>query len=138
MKIFDGERAVSPVLSVSLLVLITFSAGILLYNFVIGTVGSVTEKLSPQPFSLFIKNVSINNTCITVYIRNSGNNDATIDSAYVNDEPRDILPLTNNKVLVPKGLTGKVYILGSYTVGTSYNVKLVFTSGHTLTSLNRY
>lgn len=136
MRILDGEGAVSPVLSVLLLVLITLGVGILLYNFVMGTVRNVTEKVSPQPFSsLSIENMSINSTCITVYIRNSSNRDFTIDRVYVNDQPHDIPPLT---VLIPKNSTWKVYIPGSYTIGTSYNVKITFTSGHTLMYLKRY
>jgi flagellin-like protein len=137
MRVLNGQRAVSPVFSVLLLVLITFSVGIFLYNFVMGTMGNVTEPPTAQPFSLFIEHVSINNTCITVHIRNSYNKDVTIDRAYVNKEPRDILPL-NSKVVIPKNSTGEVYIPGSYNKGALYEVKIISTSGNTLLSIQRY
>ena len=137
MRVFTGKRAVSPVLSVLLLVVITFSVGILLFNFVMGTVGNVTEPPSAQPFSLSIGNVAINSTCITVYIRNSCNKDVTVDEVYVNNEPRDVLSL-NSKVVVAKNSTGKVYIPGSYTGGALYEIKIICTSGYTLLSMKRY
>lgn len=137
MRVFDGQRAVSPVLSVLLLVVITFSVGIFLYNFVMGTMENVTEPSSGQPFSLFIENVVINDTCITVYVRNSCNKDVTIDKVYVDNEPRDVLPL-DSKVIIPKNSTGKVYIPGLYYRGASYQVKIICASGCTLVSVQRY
>lgn len=124
-------------LSVLLLVIITFAVGILLYTFVMGIVGNVTETLSVQPFSLFIENVNINDTCITVYIRNSSNKNVIIKKVYVNNEPCDFLP-SNSKITIPKNSTGKVYIPGSYTRGALYEFKIICTPGYTLTSVVRY
>jgi hypothetical protein len=135
MRVLDGQKAVSRALSVLLLVLITFGFGILLYNFVMGIVENATE--TSQPFSSFIENVAINDTCMTVYIRNSRNRDVTIDRVYINKEPRDFLPL-NSKVIIAKNSTGKVYIPGSYNKGALYEVKIICGSGYGLLSIQRY
>lgn len=137
MRVFTEKRAVSAVLSVLLLVITTLGVGILLYNFVMETIGNVTEPPTAQPFSLFIENVAINNTCITVCIRNSRNENVIVKRVYVDNEPCDFLPY-NNKVIIPKNSTGKVYIPGSYNRGALYEVKLTFTSGLTLLSIQRY
>jgi len=135
MRVLDGQKAVSRALSVLLLVLITFGFGILLYNFVMGIVENATE--TSQPFSSFIENVAINDTCMTVYIRNSRNRDVTIDKVYINKEPRDFLPL-NSKVIIAKNSTGKVYIPGSYNKGALYEIKIICSSGYALLSIQRY
>jgi hypothetical protein len=88
---FDGERGISPVLSVLLLVIVVFGVGILLYNFVMGTMRNVTENPSAQPFRLLIENVAINDTCMTVYIRNSWTRDVIIDRVYIDNVPCDAL-----------------------------------------------
>lgn len=137
MRVFNGRRAVSPVFSVLLLVIITFGVGILLYNFVMGTMGNVIESSPAQPFSLFIENVVFNNTCITVYVRNSWNKDVVVDRVYVDNELRDVL-LSNNEVIIPKNSTGKVCISGSYNRGALYEIKIICTSGYTLFSMQRY
>jgi FlaG/FlaF family flagellin (archaellin) len=138
MRILDGQRAVSQALSVMLLVLITFVVGILLYSFVTGMVGNLTQPASTEPFSVHIDNVAINDTCITVYVRNSLNHDVTVDRAYVNNEPRAILATIDNKVIIPKSSTGKIQIPGSYSSGTRYEIKIIFVSGSTLFTMERY
>lgn len=135
METSNGQRAMSTVLSVSLLILIAISFAILLYNFVTGMVENVTETSSVQPFSLSIDNISINDTSMTVYIQNLRNNDATIDKVYVNNEPREV---SFNSKVIPKGSTLKINISGYYTCGTLYEVKIVFTSGYTVLSMQRY
>ena len=139
MRMLKGQRAISPVLATLLLVLITFAVGILLYAFVSGTVMNLTTNESTQqPFSLLIENVAINNTYITVYVRNSRSQDAFIERAYVNNEPHDIFNTVNNKVVVPKNSVAQIYILGSYTAGTLYEIKLILSSGSGLSSIKRY
>jgi hypothetical protein len=100
-----------------------------------GTVENTTD--TSQPFRLFIENVVINDTCMTVYIRNPGNREITVDKAYVNKEPCSILCF-NNKATIPKNCTGKVYIPGSYSKGALYEIRIVCTSGSTLLSIQRY
>lgn len=138
MRTIDGQRAVSHVFSVMLLVIITVVVGIILYSFVSGMVGNLTQPVSTQPFNVRIDNVALNDTCITVYVRNSLDQDVTVDTAYVNNEPRTILPTIDNKAIIPKNSTGKIQILGSYSSGTRYEIKIIFTSGYTLFTMERY
>ena len=134
---FDGKRGVSVVLSVLLLVIITFVIGIFLYSFIMGIIANETENLSPQPFRLFIENVAINDTCMTVYIRNSWNRDVIIDRVYVDNEPREVVP-SDSELIIPKNSVGEVYIPGSYTRGALYEIKIICASGYTLVSTKRY
>ena len=138
LRRLKGQRAISPVLTTLLLVLITFAVGILLYAFVTGTVMNLATTESTEPFSLLIENVAFNNTCITVYVRNSRGQDVTVERTYVNSEPRDLFNAVNNKVIIPKDSTARIYILGSYTPGTAYEIKLIFSSGFSVTSMKRY
>jgi hypothetical protein len=138
VRISNGQKAVSQVLSVMLLVVITVAVGIIFYSFVTGMVGNLAKPASTEPFSLRIDNVVMNDTCITVYVRNALDQDVTIDTAYVNNEPHNILPLIDNKVTIPKNSTGKVYIMGSYTAGARYEIKIICTSGFTLYTMQSY
>jgi FlaG/FlaF family flagellin (archaellin) len=138
VRVSNGQKAVSQVLSVMLLVVITVAVGIIFYSFVTGMVGNLTKPASTEPFSLRIDNVVINDTCITVYVRNALDQDITIDTAYVNNEPHAILSLIDNKVTIPKDSTGKVYIIGSYTAGARYEIKIICTSGFTLYTMQSY
>jgi hypothetical protein len=86
LKTSKGQKAVSQVFSVMLLVVKTLVVGILFYSFVSGIMGNLTKPTSTEPFSLRIDNVAINNTCITVYVRNALDQAVAIDTAYVNNE----------------------------------------------------
>jgi flagellin-like protein len=139
MRMLRGQRAISPVLATLLLVIITFAVGILFYAFTSGMVMNLTSNESTQqPFSLLIENVNINNTCITVYLRNSRSQDVFVERAYVNEAPHDLFNAVNNKVVIPKNSLAQVYILGSYSAGTLYEIKLALSSGSSLTSMKRY
>jgi hypothetical protein len=120
-----------------LLVIIIFVAGILLYNFTIGMVEDLTDS-STTLFSLRIENVNINDTCMTIYVRNSLDYDVAIARVYVNNEPKEIFHFTDSGVIIPKASAGAVQIVGTYVVGSAYNIKLIFTSGNTLMTYVRY
>lgn len=130
-----GERAVSTVLSASLLIFITSVFAILLHGFVMGNFENLAETPSTQPFRLSIQNIAINSTCIAVYIGNSWNRDFVIDKVYVNRNPQEI-PSFPSKT-IPKNSTTEVYIPGSYAAGTLYEVKIVFEVGYTVLSMQR-
>lgn len=137
MNTFKNQKAVSAVFSVLLLVIITFVAGILIYNFTMGMVGNLTTS-STTPFSLRIENVAINDTCMTIYVGNWLNQDVTVSKVYINNEPKEIFLSTDSGVIIPEASTGKVQVLGKYVVGCSYDIKLSFTSGTSLISYLRY
>jgi len=107
------EKAISPVLSVLLMIIIIFVLGIVLFNFVIGMIENFTKTDSTQPFSLYIEN------------------------AYINDEKHEILN-TKGITSIPCNSTGILYVKGPYSPGGLYNIKLVFNSGQSLIYVARY
>jgi hypothetical protein len=123
LRTINGERAVSAVLSVMLLIIIVFVLGIVLFNFV--------KSDSTQPFCLLIENVNINDTCMTIYVGNRLSHEVSVERAYINDEPREILNLLGSVVSIPGNSTGILYVKGPYVAGDLYNIKIVFNSGNT-------
>lgn len=138
MSVASCRRAVSAVFSVLLMVIITFVAGILLYNFVSGMVENLTDSSSNQLFSLRVENVVLNDTCMTIHVGNSLNDDVGVTRVYVNNEPRDLLFSTGTSVIIPKGSSGPVYVNGPYVAGGMYDIKIVFNSGNSLITVVRY
>jgi len=132
-----GEKAVSAVLSVLLMVIIVFILGIVLFNFVTGLIENFTETDSNQPFSLYVGNVNMNETCMTIHIGNRLNHEVSVEKAYINDELRQILN-PNGIAQIPCNCTGIIYIKGPYTPAGLYNIKLVFNSGQSLIYVARY
>jgi FlaG/FlaF family flagellin (archaellin) len=137
-KVLGGQKAVSLVLSVMLLVIITVVVGIFFYTFVTGMLGNIMTPTSSQPFSLRIDNVAINDTCMTIYIRNSSDQDASIQTVYVNSEPRAFLGMAGNEGVILRDSTGKIQVPGSYSSGSRYEIKVVFASGYTLYAMESY
>jgi flagellin-like protein len=127
LKPANGKRAISAVLSVLLLIMIVFILGIVLFNFVIGLVGNITQSESTQPFSLLIENVNINNTCMTIHVGNRLTHEVSVERVYINDEPRGIINLSENGVSILADSTGGLY-----------NIKIVFNSGNSIISVTRY
>jgi flagellin-like protein len=138
VSVVSCRRAVSAVFSVLLMVIITFVAGILLYSFVSGMIENLTDSSSNQLFSLRIENVAINNTCMTIHVGNSLNDDVDVTKVYVNNELRDLFFSTDKGVIIPEGSSGPVYVMGSYTPGGMYDIKVIFTSGQSLITVVRY
>jgi hypothetical protein len=137
VQMFGERKAVSAVLSVLLLVVIVFVVGIFFYTGVMGNLQGIMESTSVEPFSLFIGNVAFNKTCMTVHVINSCGRDAVVKVVYVNDEPFEVYCF-GGEVIVPGEDSGSVYVLGSYTSGCLYEIKIVFSSGYSLYSMARY
>jgi len=137
VQMFGERKAVSAVLSVLLFVVIVFVVGIFLYTVVMGNLEAIMESTSLEPFSLFIGNVAFNRTCMTVHVINSCGRDAVVEVVYVNDEPFEVYCFGGD-VVVPGEASGSLYVLGSYTSGCLYEIKIVFSSGYSLYSMARY
>jgi len=119
------------------MIIIIFVLGIVLFNFVIGMIENFTKTDSTQPFSLYIENVNVNETCMTIHIGNRLNHAVSIDKAYINDEKHEILN-TKGITSIPCNSTGILYVKGPYSPGGLYNIKLVFNSGQSLIYVARY
>ena len=111
--------------------LTAISAGVLLYTYVTGLVGSIITNIpNVPPEQLVLNSVYINNTCITATVKNTGSADTlTITYAYVDGVPYTLTP----SVQVPPSSTATVHITGTYTRGNTYTIKLVCTNGYTIT-----
>jgi hypothetical protein len=120
------------------MIIITFVAGILLYNFVSGMMGDLTSSSSNQLFSLRIENVAINSTCMTIHVGNALSYDVGVTKVYVNNEVSDLLFSTPHGVIIPEGSSGPVYVMGSYAPGGMYDIKIIFNSGNSLITVIRY
>ncbi len=123
-----------------LLVVITVVVGILLYSFVFGFVENQTKPVTAtaQPFSVLIDNVVFNKTCITVYVRNSLDQDITVERAYVNNEPHAVFSAAGTSATVPKSSVGIILIPGTYNAGCRYEIKLAFVSSNTIFTMAVY
>ncbi len=121
-----------------LLVVITVVVGIILYSFVFGLVENQTKPVTGQPFSVVIDNVTFNRTCITVYVRNSFDQDITVDRAYINSEPHAVFSEAGTSAIIPKSSVGIILIPGTYNPGCRYEIKLVLTSSNTIFTMATY
>jgi hypothetical protein len=120
------------------MVIIIFVAGILLYNFVSGMMGEMTDSTSNQLFSLRIENIALNSTCMTIHVGNTLNFDVGVTKVYVNNDVSDLFSSTADGVIIPKGSTAPVYVRGFYTPGGMYDIKIIFNSGYSLITVARY
>jgi FlaG/FlaF family flagellin (archaellin) len=137
VQMISDKRAISAVLSTLLFVTIILGAAILLYNLVSGDIENFMESSSAQPFKLFIGNVGFNQTCITIHIINSGERDAIIDKVYINKEPR-AFNLLDHDLRISANTGKEIYIFGSYIDGCSFEIKVIFESGYSLYTMERY
>lgn len=83
----DRRRGISPVVGVLLLILIATSAGIMVYAFIAGWIGSATTNTSPPGSNpLYVEYVYADaaNDLLTISIRNLGSDTVVIDKIYVN------------------------------------------------------
>jgi len=128
-RLLTTKKATSPGIVALLLVLITVVAGFFFYKVVAGSVGSMTKNVQEQMEILFLRTVSINSTCITSFIGNTGIWAVQIVNAFVNDQTANML----QSVEIGKDAVKPVYILGTFSVGLTYSVKLVSNFGNALT-----
>ena len=133
----SDKRAISAILSTLLFVTIILIAAILLYNLVSGDIENFVESSSTQPFKLFIGNVGFNQTCITIHIVNSGERDVIIDKVYINKESR-FFNLLDHDLKISANTGKEIYIYGSYTDGCRFDIKIIFQSGYSLYTMERY
>lgn len=81
----NKRKGISPIIAVLLLILIAIAAGVMVYAFVAGWVGSATTTTTVAQGQLSIDVADANATAgnITVYVRNIGGVTVTIKSIYV-------------------------------------------------------
>ena len=137
MRIHQNNRAISAVMATLLMIIITCLAGGVLYYFGIEMIENITSSESTQPFSLCIDTVSFNSTCMKIYVRNGLDRDLGVIEVYINKRSYDIYISSSCFDAIPKGSIVPIHVLGSFSDGCMYNVKVVFDSGNSLLSVVR-
>lgn len=128
-SLLTTKKATSPGIVALLLVLTTLVAGFFFYNMVSGSIKSMTNNVQEQMEILFLRSVSINATHIESLIGNSGIWAVSIMNAYVNDQIASLKQI----VEIQKDSVEPVYILGTFTRGLTYAVRLVTNFGSPIT-----
>ena len=108
------------------------TAGFLVYQFMF----SVTEKMKTAfpTHALQLESVDINNTCITISVRNYASVNVQITEAYVNGEKHALI---ENTVISPGG-TGTMHLNGVYVEGKLYTLKVTPSLGSPLKIVVKY
>lgn len=128
-NVLKAKKAASTAIVTLLLVLITIVAGFFFYNVVAGNIGKMQSTVHEQMEILFLRTFSINGTCITSFIGNTGMWALQIVSAFVNEQIANLL----QSVEIGKDVVKPVYILGTFAKGLTYTVKVVSNFGSALT-----
>lgn len=106
-------------ISVLLLTFITaVTAGFLVYPHIMGLIDRMKNAFPAQPLTL--EAVSINETCITLTVRNSGTLNLRIIRICVNDK---IYGLAET-IVISSGSIKTLQLTGNYVKGNIYKVKL--------------
>jgi len=124
-RLVTARKAASLGIAALLLVLVTLISGIFFYSYVVKNIGAMQNNFNEQMELLFLKSFNINSTHIISFIGNKGIWAISIVSAYVNNQIANIL----RNVQIEKDSIEPVYILGAFTRGLTYTVKLVTNFG---------
>jgi hypothetical protein len=133
-KLATSRKGTSLVLATLMLVIVTLAAGILFYNFVMGSVFSMTNNFNTQMSLLLVDASKVNATCITAFIRNTGQSTVEILNAYVNGE----IALLSQTVKIAASSLAITYIQSNYNKGATYSVKLAGMFGTLVTFQAKY
>ena len=117
------RKGVSTYISVLLLIVVVIAGGILIYGYTMGWFGRLGGE--GEMGTLSVDSVSANATgnYITVYVRNVGGSDVTLDVAYV----EDVQATSVNQTTISQGGVEEIVIVPSQTLsaGNTYEVKIV-------------
>ncbi|MFQ6081577.1 MAG: archaellin/type IV pilin N-terminal domain-containing protein [Candidatus Bathyarchaeia archaeon] len=123
------RRAISPVISALLLIILTVAAGVVAYAYVMGWLGGVTKSSGAEYGKLQFDSLYANATSnkITIYVRNVGQKDLTIEKVYV-DGVDQTFTLTDKDLSVQE-VSGKIEVTYTMTKGYFYEVKVTCKDG---------
>ena len=132
MRIRQDKKAITAVMATLLMIIITCLAGGVLYYFGMEMIENITSSESTQPFSLCIDTISFNSTCMQIYVRNGLDKDLGVVEVYINKNTYNVYISSSCFDSIPKGTIVPIHVLGSFSDGCMYNVKVVFDSGHSI------
>lgn len=123
-----SKRGISPILATLLLVVIAVAAIVVTYAWVMMYMGAQTQQAG-----VFIREDAVSwpaNTTITIYVRNSGTSDATIDAIYIGNSAANLQKQTTvaldppNGMVAASGGTINITVTYSWSSGTTYYFKV--------------
>jgi len=127
-----NRKAVSPVISVLLMVAVAVAAAILVYVWSMGLIGTLqTGGGSQTREQIELDAYNWTTTTLYLHLRNVGASDVTVDAVYIGGEKATIIETTFAVLGGPKKLD--VTPVGTYTSGVAYTVKVVTKSGGVFT-----
>ena len=132
-----NKKGVSPIIAVLLLIVITVTAPLLTYLWVLGYIGSAQRSGQPSQLEEKIKidGVKVSDGTVTIYVRNIGSVRVVIQAAYIlNATTGTVIDAKTdlNVGLDPGEVSGTnvyVEVSGTYTSGYTYVAKVVTTKG---------
>jgi len=132
-----NKKGVSPIIAVLLLIVITVTAALLTYLWVLGYIGSAQRSGQPSQLEEKIKidGVKVSDGTVTIYVRNIGSVRVVIQAAYIlNATTGTVIDAQTdlNVGLDPGEVSGTnvyVEVSGTYTSGYTYVAKVVTTKG---------
>lgn len=130
MLFIKNNKAISAIFATLLLIILTCLAGLVFYSFGIGMIEDITESETMQPFSLSIDTISYNNICMWIYVRNGLDRDLGVMELYINNKPYNAYNSEFCFDTIPQKSIMPIYVLGSFSSGCMYNIKIIFDSGH--------
>lgn len=126
-----NKKAISPVISALLLIILAVAAGVIAYAYVMGWLGSATKASSVEYGELSLDSATASaGGNIVAYVRNLGGKPVTPDKAYVDGSQSTVSPTTAIAVNTVAALT--ITPSSTLVANTVYEVKVVCTDGTSL------
>jgi len=116
-----SKSGTTRVLGVLMLIIVTIASGFIFLNFVTGNIDLMKTTFNTQMKSLLLDHFSVNQTHIIIFLRNTADELIEITQAYVNNM---LAILQGGKTIIAPLTTGIATIMGSFTSGNTYEVKL--------------
>ena len=116
-----SKSGTTRVLGVLMLIIVTIASGFIFLNFVTGNIDLMKTTFNTQMKSLLLDHFSVNQTHIIIFLRNTADELIEITQAYVNNI---LAILQEGKTIIAPLTTGIATIMGSFTSGNTYEVKL--------------
>jgi len=110
--------------------LLAVASGTVVYGYVMGWLGGATQTSSSQRGQLQFDSLYANITHVSLYVRNIGSKDLTLDRIYVDGEQKTVIGTMGT--LAPNAASGKLAVANTMTKGKFYEVKVTCTDGTTI------
>ncbi len=137
--LFTEKRAFSPVIASLILMLLAVAAGVVVYSYTMGWIGGATGAPGGTPGEMQFDSIKIDSSdsTITMYVRNTGSKDLTIDYIYI--DGTGYIETHANVTCTPSLAVNTVQSIVVDTTGTvsftadyTYEIKVICTDGTTV------